>query len=92
MAASDPVVGGYLATANETVTFPAGTKLHAIVVGTAAASATVTVYNGQSTSGQVRALIDGNANNTHLFGGARFPAGIHVVLAGGNAKVSVVVE
>ena len=89
---SDPTVGAYLATANDTATFPAGTRLHSIVVGTAAASATVTVYNGQSTSGTVRALIDGNANNTHLFCGARFPAGVHVVLAGGNAKVSVVVE
>lgn len=79
----------YLATANETCTFGRGAKLHSIVVGTAAASATVTVYDGLSTSGKVRALIDGNVVESHLFGGAIFPEGIHVVLAGGNAKVTV---
>ena len=80
----------YLATAAETATFPAGSCLHGILVGTAAASAVVTVYHGQTTSGPVIALIDAAAAKDTHFHGLRCPDGIHVVLSGGNAKVTVI--
>jgi hypothetical protein len=80
----------YLATANDTAAWPANAQLYAIVVGTLAASAVVTVYDGASTSGTVLGIIDASAAKDVYFCGARFPGGLFVKLTGGNAKVSVV--
>lgn len=85
-------VAQYMATANDTVSWPAGARLHGITVGTAAASAVVTVYDGTSTAGQVLALIDAAAVKDLCFYGARFPAGLFVKLTAGNAKVTVTAE
>jgi hypothetical protein len=90
-------VNGYLATANDTYTAGGAgnpADLLAIVVGTAAASAVVTVYNGSSTSGAVMATIDASAINFFEFGddGMHCPAGLFVKLTGGNAKVTVVAQ
>lgn len=82
----------HLATANDAFTSGAHTRLWGISVGTLAASAVVTVYDGTSTSGTVVAIIDAAAAKDINFHGARFPAGLHVVLTGGNAKVSIVSE
>lgn len=90
-------VHGYLATANDTFTAGAAgnpAALLAIVVGTAAASAVVTVYNGSSTSDPVVATIDASAINFFEFGdeGIQLPKGCFVKLTGGNAKVTVAVQ
>lgn len=89
----------YLATANDTYSStPTGTTtgtpadLLRIIVGTAAASSVVTVYNGTSTSGEVKATIDAATINFFDFGeeGIHCPAGLFVKLTAGNAKVTVV--
>ena len=81
----------HLATANDTASWGANAVLHRIVIGTKAASAVVTVYNGTSTSDPVAATIDAATAAISLnFGGARFPAGLFVKLTGGNADVTVV--
>lgn len=80
----------YLATANDTCSWPAQAHLYNIIVGTAAASAVVTVYNGTSTSDPVYATIDASSKGEAEFYGGRFPAGLFVKLTAGNAKVSVV--
>lgn len=82
----------YLATANDECSWSADARLWSVSVGTLAASAVVTVYNGTSTSGEVKAIIDAGAAKDISFYGARFPAGLYVKLTGGNAKVSVVAE
>lgn len=79
----------YLATANDEAVWGEDAQLLSITVGTAAASAVITVYDGTSTSGEVRALIDGNVVDSHPFYGSRFGRGLFVKLTGGNAKVSV---
>lgn len=85
-------VHGYLQTANDTFALGAHARLWAIVVGTAAASAVVTVYNGTSTSDPVMATIDAAAAKDVYFLGVRCPAGLFVKLTAGNAKVTVVAE
>ncbi len=78
-----------MATANDDATFPAHTQLWTVTVGTAAASAVVTVYNGTATTDEVKAVIDASAVGQYRFYGARFPNGLYVQLTAGNAKVSV---
>ena len=80
----------YMATANDTVAWAAHAQLMSVVVGTAAASAVVTLYNGTSTSGETLGIINAAAVGCHRFDGGRFPLGLFVKLTGGNAKVSVV--
>lgn len=89
MSALTPTVQ-YLATANDTAAWPAHAQLYSIVVGTLAASAVVTIYDGTSTSGTVLGIIDAAAAKDVYFFGARFPSGLFVKLTGGNAKVTVV--
>lgn len=89
-----PSITGFLQTANDTYT-SGGTPvdLMSIVVGTGAASAVVTVYNGSAaTAGTEVAIIDATAANYFEFGdeGAHFPKGLFVKLTAGNAKVTVV--
>lgn len=80
----------YLDTANETATVDNGpVRLHFIIVGTGAASAVVTVYNGEDTNGDVVAVINGAAIDNVDFGGLLL-SGLHVVLTGGNAKVTII--
>lgn len=86
---------GYLATANDVVdvgSTGAVVKLHKINVSTAAASAVVTVYAGDSTSGTVFDTIDAASKSTSHYAGAEFRDGLFVKLTAGNAKVSVVYE
>lgn len=83
----------HLATANDTATYGKDSRLWSIVVGTKATSAVVTVYDGISTSGVVRATIDAATGPiTHHFYGARFGSGLFVKLTGGNADCTVVAE
>lgn len=58
-------------------------------VGTSAASAVLTLYDGTGTGGVVKAVIDASAKGTYHFSGLRFPAGLYADLTGGNAKVTV---
>ena len=80
----------YFAAADETALFGRDACLHSVTVGTLAAAAVVTVYNGTSTSGEVKAIINAAAEKHVTFDGARFPAGLFIKLTGGNATVSVV--
>lgn len=80
----------YLATALDTVTLPPHTQLIGLVVGTLAASSVITIYDGQSASGVVRAIIAGTTEKSVDLFGMRAGAGWHIVLSGGNAKVTVV--
>ena len=83
----------YMAAANDSCLWPANAKLFTVNVGTTDTSAVVTVYNGTTSSGEVKAVIDAaTAVRTCRFHGARFPNGLFVELTGGNAKVSVVAD
>jgi hypothetical protein len=57
-------------------------------VNTGAANAILTIYDGQSTSGPVVAELDATTKSSH---GYDFycEGGIHVVLASGNADVTI---
>ncbi len=79
----------YLVNTNDTCTFPANASLWSIVVGTGTSTSVVTVYNGTSTSGEVKAVINAAAAGSYDFGGARFPAGLFVKMTTAAAKVSV---
>lgn len=68
-----------------------GAYLHEILVGTAAASAVITVYDGAAATGAVRAVIDASAVGRYPFHGAWFKDGAYVVTSGGNAKVTIIV-
>lgn len=86
---------GYMATANDVVDVGStggSVKLWAINVSTAAASAVVTVYKGDSTSGTVVDTIDAASKGSNRYYGAEFRDGLYIKLTGGNALVSVVYE
>ncbi len=84
----DPVVR-YLATDGDSALWSGKPRLYTITVGTAAASAVVTVYDGTTASGEIKALIDASALKVCRFYGAILPRGLFVTLTGGNAKVTV---
>lgn len=65
-----------------------GAVLWTVNVGTGAASAVVTIYDGTSTSGTVVTTIDASAKGSYVFG-RKCNNGIHVVLSGGNADITV---
>lgn len=69
-----------------------GALLHEILVGTGVASSVVTVYDGQDTSGAVRAVIDASASGRWPFHGAWFKNGCYITVTGGAAKVTAVIE
>lgn len=69
-----------------------GANLHRVNINTGAASAVVTVYDGQSASGVKKATIDASAKGFYDFAGAWFKNGIFCVLSGGNADVTVIAE
>lgn len=86
------MVYGHMATANDTVSSGARTTLRQINVGTGAASAVVTVYNGDATSDPVVAKIDASAAGQYPFGDVQLPDGLFAKLTGGNADVTVIYE
>ena len=65
------------------------TYLKRIVIGTGAASATVTVYDGQDNTGTVITIIDASAKGFYDFD-CVCKNGVFVVVAGGNADTTVV--
>ena len=65
------------------------TYLERIVVGTGAASAVVSVYDGQSASGTKIATIDASAKGYYDFE-CVCKDGLTVVLSGGNADITVI--
>lgn len=69
-----------------------GTRVWDVIVGTAAASAVVTLYDGQDNTGVVKAVIDASAAKSVCLRGALFKNGCAVVQTGGSAKVTVVAE
>lgn len=80
----------HFAAANDaTPALPPNTLLFDINVGTGAASAVITIYNGTSTSGAVIGIIDASARGTYNYGGIRCPAGLFVKLTGGNADATL---
>jgi len=89
----------YFATANDVGTSSPGgatkgtpARLESVTVGTAAASAVLTIYHGIDTNGPVVATIDCSAINNFQFGvddGIWFPAGLYAKLTVGNAKVTL---
>lgn len=65
-------------------------KLHTVTINTKAASATVTVYNNVSAvSADIVAIIDAASTPVTLIYDVECPKGIFVVLASGNADVTV---
>lgn len=81
----------YLSTIAGSAAGTAGTakvRLFDVVVGTGAASAVVTIYEGSSASGTVVAVIDASASRDHHFGGLPLN-GLYVDQTGGAAKVTV---
>ncbi len=64
------------------------TYLNKVVVGTGAASAVLTIYDGQSASGVVIAVIDASAKGSYLFE-CNTKDGLFAVLSGGNADVTI---
>jgi hypothetical protein len=64
------------------------THLESVNIGTGVASGVFTIYDGQSASGTVVAVIDATAARYHEFD-AVCKNGIFCVLSGGNAKVTV---
>ena len=63
------------------------TLLHCIVVGTGAASAVLTVTDGD---GGAVSIIDASAKGYYEFCGARCHKGVKAVLSGGNANCTLV--
>lgn len=62
--------------------------LWTVNVNTGAPSATVTVYDGEDANGNIVAIIDATTKSSHAYM-RKCNAGIYVVLAGGNADVTV---
>lgn len=81
----------YLDAQNETATSEGFTRLNRVVVGTGAASAVLTVYDGTSTSDPVVAAVNAAAIDNADFGGLGL-SNMHVALTGGNAKVTITYE
>jgi hypothetical protein len=79
-------------TTASTATFGKGALLYSVIVGTAAASAVVTIYNGVDTTGQVLGVIDASAVGNYNYWDMRCPNGLFVKQAGGSALVTVVAE
>lgn len=76
-------------------TFQSGTdhtKLVAINIGTGAASAVVTVYDGVDNTGAVVATIDASSKGSFWFGGIRLHLGLFVAQTGGAGKVTICYE
>lgn len=67
-------------------------SLKAVIVGTTAVSAVVTVHNGTDTNGDVVATIDAATLGEYHFDGVRLDNGLHVTLTGAAAKVTIVYE
>lgn len=81
----------YFATANDTCTSGGDrARLHAVIIGDGAASAVVTVYNGDAATDPTVAVIDASSDREVLFHGVDLPAGLFVKLTGGNAKTTVI--
>lgn len=85
----DPTIR-YISATNDSIALDVDSRLWSIVVGTATATSVITVYNGTSTSGEVKALINGATVGNYDFAGARFPAGLFIKMTTAGAKVSVV--
>ena len=64
------------------------TRLATVNVGTGAASAVFTVYDGQNANGSVVAVIDASSKGYFNFD-AVCKNGVFCVLSGGNAKVTI---
>jgi hypothetical protein len=79
-------------TSNPSATFGKGALLYSVIVGTAAASAVITIYNGTSSSGQVLGVIDASAVGNYNYWDMRCPNGLFVLQTGGSALVTVVAE
>lgn len=81
----------HLGTANDDFTIGAGTKLHGIYVGTALATAVVTVYDGTATTDPVLMTIDAATKSEIVFpGGARGTGrSTYIKLTTANAKVTI---
>ena len=81
----------HLGTANDDFTIGPGAKLFGIYVGTAAAGAVVTVYDGTTTSDPVLATIDAASKSDMQFDfGARGTSrSTYIKLTVANAKVTI---
>lgn len=85
-----PSRAAHVTTAGQTITVTATnehTPLWRIIVGTGAASAVVTVKDG---NGATISVIDASAKGYYDFGGARLQGGFTAALTGGNADVCAV--
>lgn len=81
------MTGHHLSAAGSfTLTGP--TTLWTVNVNTGAPSATLTIYNNTSATGDVKAVIDASTKSSHAYG-IFSHIGLHVVLAGGNADVTI---
>jgi hypothetical protein len=81
----------YFAVANDDESVAGPVRLCGVVVGTGAASAVFTIYNGTSTSDPVVAAFDGTVENTYEFHGVIL-SNLYAKLTGGNALVTLIYE
>lgn len=65
--------------------------LGSVLINTAAASATLTIYNNSAGSGDIIAIID-CATRVYIRYDVACPQGLTVVMAGGNADVTITSE
>lgn len=68
------------------------TRLYSVVVNTGVASAVLTLYDGTSSSGKKIATIDASAAKSNYYGGAICKDGLHAVLSGADADITIVAE
>lgn len=64
-------------------------QVWAVNVNTGAASAVATCYDGTAASGRKLGTIDASARGSYWWGGAVCKDGFTLVLAGGNADITV---
>lgn len=90
----NPKIPTHIATASTRVIHSRAAALGSVIVNTGAASATLTVYNNTASSGDIVAIIDcsNTATGVQRQYDVLCPQGITVVMAGGNADVTVTTE
>ncbi len=89
----NPMIWTHMAAAATKVIHSRSAVLGSVIINTKAASAVVTVYDSSSGSGNIIAIIDASVEtgNPREFN-VTCPAGLTVVMAGGNADITITSE
>lgn len=90
----NPKIWTHMTTASTRVIHSRAATLGSVIVNTGAASATLTVYDNTAGSGNVVAIIDcsNTAQGVQRTYDVICPGGLTVVMAGGNADVTITSE